>query len=435
MRSFILIYITLRSFSAVFYKVNIVAGLNPLAFEGFFFPVVLLSYWAWARINLRIVRNNYERFYLFVVMWVLLITVLKMLSYGYSGIQSFSASFRILNGLAVFIVFPLVFKDKKGIDRLMMAFFISTLFPLLQGLAQLLFGAGIGGMRTSIIAEQGMQESYYGFYNKYGIFAWNAICGGLIMIYKMALSNKKYIYGLCFLLYLILASMTLSRTILVSMFVISITMVIAITGKKAWPQKIIVILLLLLLAFVVSMSGFAKDRYEEIVKRSENEFQVLSGEAVVEGAFHGRVGLWKYKLEEFKQKPLIDRLTGTDIAIGPHSDYVKWLLQYGYIGIILYLILFLSLLVGSIKTFFRINRIHDSYLRPYGLMIITGLVIWLIEAIIHNPSEMPDYSYFIIGNTAIFLSMGKKMLDQRSSIRIEPEEALMPLFDNRVRLQ
>lgn len=411
-KNFILVYIALRSFLAVFYGVNIVAGLNILELGGFFFPVVLLSYWA--MINFRTAPNNCKRIYFLVITWVLLATVLRMLNYGFSEIQSFSGFFRVLNGYAVFIVFPLIFKDQKSINSLINAFFIATLFPLLQGFAQLLLGADIGGMRTSLSDAYGSGgvEMYYGLYHKYGGYAWAALLGGLVMVYKMGLAskiNKKrmYIYGLFFILYLILASMTLSRTLVVTMTVVCITMVIAITGKETWPQKIIVIFILLLLAFIISRSGYAKDRYEQTMERSEREFKVVSGESDVEFALHGRVGLWKYKLEQFNQKPLIDRLTGTNISTGPHSDYVQWVLQYGYIGIVLYSILFLGLLVSSIKTVSRINRMHGSYLRPYGFMVIAGLIIWLMEGIIHNSSQYPDYAYFIIGNTAIFLSISK----------------------------
>ena len=143
------------------------------------------------------------------------------------------------------------------------------------------------------------------------------------------------------------------------------------------------------------------------MERSEGELQVVSGEKDIGGAFHGRVGLWTDKLGEFSQRSFIERLTGTNITIGPHCDYVQWVLQYGYIGFILYLLLFLGLLVSSIKTFSRINRMHGSYLRPYGFIVIAGLIIWFMGAIIYNSSELPDKSYFIIGNAAIFLSMGK----------------------------
>ena len=83
----------------------------------------------------------------------------------------------------------------------------------------------------------------------------------------------------------------------------------------------------------------------------------------------------------------------------------------------------------------RINKLEYSYLWPYGLMIIAGLIIWLEEGIIHNPSHYPDYSYFIIGNTAIFLSMGRKMLDQRSSTYIELGEPFVSRFSYQHRLQ
>jgi len=411
-KNFILVYVALRSFLAVFYGVRIFAGFNILELVGFAFPVVLLLYWAMT--NFRIGQNNYKGIYSLVITWVLLVTVLKMLSYGFSGIQAFSGFFRVLNGFAVFIVFPLIFKDQKSINNLMNAFFIATLFPLLQGLAQLLLGADIGGMRTSLGDGYGSGgvEMYYGLYYKYDGYAWAALLGGLVMVYKMGFAtkiNKKrlYIYVLFFVLYLILASMTLSRTLVVTMTVVCITMVIAITGKEAWPQKIIVIFILLLLTFIISGSGYVKDRYEQIMTRSEHELKVLSGEADVGSSLHGRVGLWKYKLEQFNQKPFIDRLTGTNLGTGPHSDYIEWVLKYGYIGIILYFILFFGLLLSSIQTFSRINRIGNSYLRVYGLVVIAGLIIWLVGAMIYNSSQYPDHAYFVIGNTAIFLSMGK----------------------------
>ena len=408
-KNFILVYVALRSFIAIFYGVNIVAGLNILEIGGFVFPVVLLLYWAMA--NFRTATNNCKRIYFLVVAWVLLTTILKIFSYGFHGIQSFSFFIRIINGFAVFIVFPLIFKDHKSINALINAFFIATFFPLLQGLAQLLLGADIGGMRTSVsdTYANGGLEMYYGLYYKYEGYSWAALLGGLIMIYKMGLASKiktkrMYIFGLFFVLYLILALLTLSRVLLVSMSIVFIAIVFAITKEKSWPKKVMTILILILLALVLSMFEFTKDRREQVMMRSKDEFQVISGEIEVDAAFHGRAGLWKYKIEQFRQTPLIDKIIGTNIGTGPHGDYVEWLLKCGYIGISLYSILFFCLLVSSIRTFSRINKTQDYYMRPYGLMVIAGLIIWLLEAIIHNSSQMPDYSYFIIGSTAIFLS-------------------------------
>jgi len=407
---FILVYVALFSSFAVLYDVRIFAGFNVLELGGFFFPVILLSYWAMT--NFKTATNNYKKIYFLVITWVLLVTVLKMLSYGFVGIRSFSKFFRILNGFSVFIVFPLIFNDQKRIDRLIMAFFIGTFFPLLQGLAQLFLGFEIGGMQTSVSVGGAGPVIYYGLYNKNGGYGWAALCGALIMIYKLGLtrsiiSKRGCIYGLFFILYLILASMTLSRTIVIAMTVVSIMLVRAISASNAWFQAIITIFIILAVIVCVAQSDFGDDRYKQIMERSEAELQVISGERDVEFALHGRVGTWKYKLEQFNEKPLIDRLTGTNINIGPHGDYVIWVLQYGYIGIILYMILFFGLLLSSVRTLSRINRLGNSYLRPYGLMVIAGIIVWLILAIVQNSSELPPYSHFIIGNTAIFLSMGK----------------------------
>lgn len=422
----ILAYIVLRPFLAVFYSLNVVAGFSVLELIGAFFPMVLLLYWAMAKPQVSV--NYYGGLYLLVILWVLLMTLLKMSIYGFGGLQSFSSFFRVLNGFAVFVTFPLIFKDKKGINHLTTAFFIGTFFPLLQGIAQLLLGVDFGGMKTSVTAGQssGDVEMYYGLYYKYGGYALAALIGGLIMIYKIGVASKIKNRKLCiylsfFILYLLLAALTLSRVLVFSMLTIIIAIIITSTMGKSGFQKVIAILTLSLLAFCLSGLGFVKDRYGQIVKRSENEFAVVSGEANVESAFHGRVGHWEDKLEQFNEKPFFERLTGTNIGIGPHGDYVEWLLKYGYIGIILYCILFFGLLLSSIRMFFRITRIGNSYLQPYGIMVIAGLIIWLMEGVIHNSSQMPDYSYFIIGNTAIFLSLiqrGVEYQDEQKNYNI-----------------
>ena len=66
------------------------AGLNILQIVGFIFPFVLLSYLIIT--NLRTVGGNYKRVYLLIVTWVLLVTVLKTLNYGFGGIQSLSGA-------------------------------------------------------------------------------------------------------------------------------------------------------------------------------------------------------------------------------------------------------------------------------------------------------------------------------------------------------
>jgi hypothetical protein len=400
-----------------------VFGLNILELTGIFFPMALLVYRV--RNTSGTTADSLEIFYLFIVIWLFAVTVLKIFSYGY-WIYSLSVFFRVLNGFAVFTVFPLIFKDRKSIESLINAFFIATLFPLLQGLVQLLIGANIVGMQTSIddASMGGNYEMYYGLYYRYGGYAWAALSGGLVMIYKMGIKTsidrkREFIYGLLFILYLILASMTLSRVLIFSMLIIIATIVITIRSTNA--GALLIAAVLILSALTVSGSSFLKDRYENIMDRSEGEFQVASGESNIDGAFNGRMGLWRERLGQFNQRTFIERLTGTEMSIGPHNDYVQWVLKYGYIGITLYILLFLSLLVCSVR---MLLRIHDSYLRPYGFMVVAGLIIWLTEAIIHNSSQMPEYSHFIIGNAAIFLSMGKNMLSPYSS-----PSTLEPLYE------
>jgi O-antigen ligase len=152
-------------------------------------------------------------------------------------------------------------------------------------------------------------------------------------------------------------------------------------------------------------SSFFQERISQLKKRSEGEILVLKGDAGIEAAFHGRVGTWGKKLSEFNDRPLFDKFSGTYISIGPHGDYVGWLIQRGYIGILLYFVLMCSLIKSSIKT---VRNISDYDYKVFGIMSCTSLICWVIAALIHNPSQYPDYMYFIMGSTAIFLSLGRK---------------------------
>ena len=278
-RRLIFAYVLLRPFFAVLYGVDIAFGFNILELAGFLFPIALLVYKV--RDTSEKITNSFERFYLFVVMWLLATTVVKIFSYSFNWFEPLSFFLRVLNGFAVFTVFPLIFKDRKSIDSLVNAFFVATFFPLAQGLIQLLIGANIGGMKTSITdgSGGGNYEMYYGLYYKYGGYAWAALCGGLILIYKMGIKTRigrkrEFIYGVLFISSLILASMTLSRVLIFSMVVVIATILVTIRATNAGFLLIATVLVALILS--ISGPGFFKERYEQVISRSDREFKRVS---------------------------------------------------------------------------------------------------------------------------------------------------------------
>ncbi|MHA1343263.1 MAG: hypothetical protein ACTSQG_04715 [Promethearchaeota archaeon] len=401
-----MVYIALRSFIAVFYNINLFGGFNILELSGFFFIVILIFYWVNEK-KFEIFNTKYTKVCLFLLFWVSFSTLFYILSYGSFSKEIFSSFIRILNNVSVFIVFPLIFKNRKEIEKLINAFLITTLLPIVQGLFQIFVGPDIFGMATSLTrGAQSNYVMYYGFYHKYDWYANAALIGGLVLIYKTRTSllnnKKKNLYYLIFyILYLMLASITLSRTLFISMAIITIFIFF---NTKRKNKKISFVLILLL--FI--SSGFFQSHYTQLVNRSSNEIKALKGEIPLEYSFHGRVSLWKDKLQNLNKSSFIEKMMGNKSGIGPHSDYVQWILSYGYIGISIYIFFILKLFFGSLGVLNNLIRRNQDYLRSYGLMVFAGLIIWIFEGFIHNVSQMPDYSYMIIGNISIFLAMSNR---------------------------
>jgi len=403
LKIFILAFIASRSFFAVFYNVRIFGGFNVLEFAGIFFPAVLLLHWM-RNLKSKFTNSGATKVYFLVVFWVSISTLIYIVSHGFGGGRSLSSFIRIINGFSVFIVFPLIFSKKKDIESLLNAFLVSTFFPLVQGLLQMLLKTDILGMGTSVSrGEQADYVMYYGLYHKYDGYAWAALAGGLVLIYKLSISNKRpkrniYFYQILFGFYLILSLITLSRTLIISMAIVIIFMVLA---QKAKALRLVPILLV----FLIIGGGFFQSRVQQLITRSEFELKVVRGDAAIEYGFHGRVSLWKDKLQEFNQLPFVNRLRGTDIRIGPHNDYVQWMFTYGYIGVALYILLLLILFTNIFKNIMWAREKDVPYLCAYGLLAFAGIIIWIMEGIIHNVSQYLDYSYMIIGNGAIFLAL------------------------------
>lgn len=406
---FILIYVAIRSFFAIFYNIEIFLNYNILEIISVFFQLILLIHWV--RLNFKTIKinNNLNRIYFFILVWILISTIHLGISRGTFDLNLLSSIFRYSTGFMAFLVFPIIFRNIREINQLVNAFFIGTLFPLAQGIIQSLFGSSVGGMSSSIL--RGESENiimYYGFYHKYDGYAMAAIIGGCILIYKMNLKVKSFefkteIFNFLFLsLYLFLASLTLSRILVIDMIIIIIFMVPTIKRKKSRVFAAFLIFIIFL------SSGFLSGRFEQIVKRSDSEFKVLRGEINIEYGFHGRVGIWKNRIEEFNQRSFLERLVGTNLIIGPHGDYMQWLLSFGYVGLFLYIFFLIRVIQSTIKAYSNIIK-ENSILRAYGLMTMASLFIWIIGAFIYNSSAYPEFSYFIIGNSSIFLSLRNRL--------------------------
>jgi hypothetical protein len=199
-----------------------------------------------------------------------------------------------LNGFAVFITFPLIFKNSKDVNMLINAFLISTIFPALQITAQYLLGANFLGLKTRVIGDVII---YGGVYDDYGVFGLIAAIGLLSVITKIGLNNKKnrFLYVSLFMFYLLVGFTTFSRTIMVLVLTILLGFLTLLVKMK----KGSILLITLILGIIVIYSPVVDFAFENIKKRSMTEIEVLRGERDIVYGMHGRIGRWDRNLTRF----------------------------------------------------------------------------------------------------------------------------------------
>jgi hypothetical protein len=341
-----------------------------------------------------------------LIVWLFLSSLIIFLNYELNIYGVLKDFFKLLNGFAVFITFPLIFKNNKDVNMLMNAFLISTIFPALQVTAQYLLGTNFLGLKARVTGDITMYEGVYGNYGVFGIISW---IGLLSVITKLGVNNKKnrFLYVSLFMFYLLVGFTTFSRTIMVLMLVILLGFINLLIKTK----KGSILFITLLLGIIIIYSPILNFAYENIKKRSLQEIEVLRGERDIAYGMHGRIGRWDRNLTSFfNEYGLFEQLVGTDLYIGPHGDYFFWLFSHGFIGLLLYLSFIISLLFYIKKRLKRVNLIFHKY---YGTAAFLGVIIWMLMAISTNPSFIPDFGYFVLGNSAIFLFITRQTYKTR----------------------
>ena len=396
MKRLVLTYIAFRTILLAFYNVYPLPGLRVTDLVGAVLPLFLLFYY----FENRRPFSKWQKKILLLMSWAILSSLVVFLSYEMNFMVLLKQLFKILSGVAVYIAFPLIFKNEKDVNLLTNAFLISTIFPGLQVGAQYFLGANVLGLKADVVGDNiVMFSGVYGNYGVFGIISW---IGSLCVIIKLGLTQKKRLfYTSLFILYLLIGFLTLSRTIVILMFVILLGLLTLLVKSRKGG----IFILFILLGFIAVNSPVVQYSYEKLKKRSKNEIEVLTGERDIVYGMHGRIGRWDKNLSRFfSEYDIFEQMVGTDLYIGPHGDYFFWLFSHGFIGLLIYLSFIISLFF-YVKT--RLKGVRDIFYKYYGTAVFLGIIVWMIMAISTNPSFMPDVGYFILGNSAIFLSISK----------------------------
>ncbi len=162
-------------------------------------------------------------------------------------------------------------------------------------------------------------------------------------------------------------------------------------------------LLIFIFAFVVlavfSLSEHGKQRLEEI-QQTGNVVKIMeTGRMVGEGSMAWRALNWHLFIKEWKDKPVLGYgLSTTGELVSPmknipHNDYLRFLVETGLVGLLLFLFLLLTLgkEIGRLYRTSFAQSVEFSYLALIGFSIYAA---WVVGSFADNFITATGFQYY-----------------------------------------
>lgn len=302
---------------------------------------------------------------------------------------------RFTGGYLYFLVIPLVIRNISDFSKLMTVFLLNTIFPVLQ------FIFGLHSFSEIEYYELGkISDMSTGLYSNTGQMGITAITGIIASLFKAIYHYNKlkiFLYLVLAIFFAAIAFFSLSRTLFIA---VSILIFIFFLTSIRFNRYVSFLLLTLTIIILLTSLPLYFKPVQGIILRSQLEFEVLRGERETSYAMHGRVGRIQGKSETFFEKPFFEKMLGPMVFLGPHGDFFNFLFFYGIIVLSLYIWFFSYLLLKVLRLTLKLTSNFDKQL---GYLVLGSLVAWIVIGVSMNVFFLPDYSYIILGNAALFI--------------------------------
>lgn len=315
---------------------------------------------------------------------------------------------RLLSIFALFILGYLLSGDEKDMEKYLLGIALSAAIPVSFAFYQYFTNSGIS------LPFEGIYNRIYGTFAHPNLFAYYLLIPVSALIYLSLRPDKKFPLSQFLLLipfYIAALILTYTRGAWLAFLII-----IFIIGIFKYRKFLIVAAAAVLICFFL---------IEPIQARVLNLF---SGQY---SSVSWRLELWQDSLSYAQAKPLLGYGTGTadDVILekrgyqagssDPHNDYLKILLENGFLGLIAYLILIFSL---CIKLLYGYLKAQDDNIKSLSLIILALTISFYIMSFADN----------IIRNTALQWSywMMTGMIINRLRLTKTPDFVILNEPDN-----
>jgi O-antigen ligase len=299
---------------------------------------------------------------------------------------SISAVFKLLTAVSMYNLVYNSVNNKSDLKKVLFAIAFSSIIPMIVGFYQFFAMAGGKGIEGYFNRVKGT----LGFANAYGIFIIVCICSTLILILLTKRSYLKKLLLILFGLMLISTIISLNRGTWIA-FTISIIV------SVIFYRKTIVIkwLFISILIFGILFSGIIIKRFQQL-DESISSYGGSNNSWETTNTFTRRVEMWKAIIRLVPNHPIIGFGIGTADLVTfkyyklndvPHNDYVRLLLEIGFIGTIFYIIFLFRELILNLHLCFR--QINWKLNLPIMICIIYWIIISGAQNIIYHIVNFP----------------------------------------------
>ena len=352
----------------------------------------------------RIKLQGYELFLLFfgglLVFNNLMFFVLNV------SISNFGYILRNILPLVLYFYLRRVIKSRKEFEGILLTFLVASILPYTILLYEFFFAP---------IKEVYTQESRGGFIRLSGFYAdlfsyLAIIIGDFIIISYFVLRGKLNFSTLQFGMLIgltLIGLLSLSHQASWSVFVVLLLFLLWFSKGSKISMKISVVLIMgsivggsyLIEKFITPLFGKEINAYEGNI----NQEKALNGRIVRWKIYFGRWDEMSSGSHFFGVGASGSEYTKSMMSGGMHSDYIRFLFATGIVGVLSYILFYLSLL-------FRINGLQ----KPDKFIVFSAIAVMMLYAISANPFGSSGSLIYVTMATCAFVAIGKKRIYETS---------------------
>lgn len=317
------------------------------------------------------------------------------------------STFRVLNGLAGYLMIQCYFTDREHVRRLLLCLLLAGVFPLFIGVFQA--ASGVTWQERETV---GLARNVGLYHDSFSVRAFVFQTLAAIFLYwSYFLDRGRTVKGIALLGLTAVCLLVLYKIYSkAGVFILLAWLIIwSVGARKLLP--ILFIVSCVLIANVLTDDLMVQE-IQQLFSKEVTATEEGTEMAVQKRSLGGRWYLWDLYWERYSRSSILEQFFGSGRAVPAHNDFLARLISSGVIGVTIYVLLLWRTGVALVRNYLR----KRSPLNVMGLMVFA---MWIIDTIGLVPSLYTSYQWFVWG----FIGLALRGVDWDERKRSAPQPA------------